>query len=103
MPATQRALRAANRSTARSALQPALLLAALTDGRRTMGLHPPKPIRKIEERIGTQKPLARLNRKEKSRIHRQASDFRQTYRSGFSKVGVVSSNLIARSRSSPFE
>jgi hypothetical protein len=44
-----------------------------------------------------------LNRKEKSRIHRQASDFRQTYRSGFSKVGVVSSNLIARSRSSPFE
>jgi hypothetical protein len=68
-----------------------------------MGLHTPKPIRKTKESICTQKPLARLNRKAKSSIHRHASDFRQSYRSGFSKVGVVSSNLIARSRSSPFE
>jgi hypothetical protein len=36
--------------------------------------------------------------KKKYRIYRNASDFRKTHGSGFAKVGVVSSNLIARSR-----
>jgi len=63
-----------------------------------MGLHPPKPIRKTKERICTQKPIKRFRHKANCRIHRHASDFRQPNRSGFAKVGVVSSNLIARSR-----
>jgi len=62
-----------------------------------MGLHPPKPIRKAKERICTQKLITCLNSITKIRIHRHASEFRQSYRSGFAEVGVVSSNLIARS------
>ena len=65
-----------------------------------MGLHPPKPIRKTKERICTQKPIKRFRHKANCRVHRHASDFRQSYRSGFAKVGVVSSNLIARSKNS---
>ena len=66
----------------------------------TMGLHPPKPIRKTKERICTQKPIKRFRHKANCRVHRHASDFRQSYRSGFAKVRVVSSNLIARSKNS---